>query len=307
MATVITYDDAKVNQVTRTGVDGSQNVVTPLLGKRGNPDLPLASLVTFAPGRLSTPHFHDVPQYQIMLGGRGRLGRRDIKTNTVHFSRPNTPYGPFTAADDSSLTCLIIRSRPDTGAIHEAEAIAALNQMPDRNPWQVTHDVTFPSDTAEKVLLQAVPELQDQHGLATYTLRMKPGATALTPDPSIGQGLFVVVQKGSLIHDSKEARAMSLVYVSHKEGAYEMRAGAEGMEGLIVRFPNPVTQSTAAAKGAKPGERSYQCLLCAYAYEEKKGAPEDGIAPGTHWENVPEDWTCPDCAAGKDGFELLEA
>ena len=121
------------------------------------------------------------------------------------------------------------------------------------------------------------------------------------------EGLFVVVQKGSLIHDSKEARAMSLVYVSHKEGAYEMRAGAEGMEGLIVRFPNPVTQSTAAAKGAKPGERSYQCLLCAYAYEEKKGAPEDGIAPGTHWENVPEDWTCPDCAAGKDGFELLEA
>ena len=102
MATVIAYDDAKVNQVTRTGSDGSRNVSTPLLGKRGNPDLPLASLVTFAPGRVSTPHFHDVPQFQIMLDGRGKLGRRDIKTNSVHFSRPNTPYGPFTAADDSS-------------------------------------------------------------------------------------------------------------------------------------------------------------------------------------------------------------
>jgi rubredoxin len=306
MATVIAYDDAKVNQVTRTGVDGSRNVSTPLLGKRGNPDLPLASLVTFAPGRLSTPHFHDVPQYQIMLGGRGKLGRHDIKTNSVHFSRPHTPYGPFTAADDSSLTCLIIRSRPDTGAQHDAEAIAQLNQMPDRNPWQVTHDVRFPDMGAESVMLLAVPELQDKHGLATYTLCMKPGTTALTPDPSIGEGLFVVVQKGSLIHDKKEAKAMTLVYVSNKEGPYEIRAGAEGLEGLIVRFPNPVTQSDVAAKGAKPGERSFKCTLCAFAYEEIKGVPEDGIAPGTHWEDVPEDWTCPDCAADKNGFELLE-
>ena len=306
MATVIAYDDAKVNQVTRTGVDGSRNVSTPLLGKRGNPDLPLASLVTFAPGRLSTPHFHDVPQYQIMLGGRGKLGRHDIKTNTVHFSRPNTPYGPFTAADDCSLTCLIIRSRPDTGAQHEVEAIAQLKHMPDRNPWQVTHDVSFPDMGGESTMLQAVPQLQDQHGLATYTLCMKPGTTALTPDPSIGEGLFVVVQKGSLIHDQKEAKAMTLVYVSNKEGPYEIRAGAEGLEGLIVRFPKPVTQADVVDKGAKPGERSFQCTLCAFAYEEKKGMPEDGIAPGTHWEDVPADWTCPDCAAGKDGFELLE-
>ncbi|MBM3341102.1 MAG: hypothetical protein FJY56_03170 [Betaproteobacteria bacterium] len=175
-----------MNQAIRTGVDGSRNVTTPLLGKRGNPQLPLAALVTFAPGRLSTPHFHDVPQYQIMLGGRGKIGRREVKTNTVHFSRPHTPYGPFTAADDSSLTCLIIRSRPDTGAQHDAAAIAALNHMPNRNPWQVTHDVTFPDAGAQNVMLQAVPQLQDQHGLATYTLSMKPGAAALTPDPCGG-------------------------------------------------------------------------------------------------------------------------
>lgn len=307
MATVIAYDDAKVNQVSRTGVDGSRNVSTPLLGKRGNSKLPLASLVTFAPGRLSTPHFHNVPQYQIMLGGRGKLGRRDIKTNTVHFSRPNTPYGPFTAADDSSLTCLIIRSRPDTGAQHDAEAIARLNQMPDRNPWQVTHDVTFPARGSQSVMMRSVPELHDKHGLATYTLSMKPGTTVVTPDPSIGEGLFVVVQSGNLIHEGKEAKAMTLVYVSNKEGPYEVLAGAEGLEGLIVRFPNPVTQSDVAAKGAQPGARSYKCTLCAFAYDETKGVPEDGIAPGTHWENVPADWTCPDCAADKSGFELVES
>jgi rubredoxin len=108
------------------------------------------------------------------------------------------------------------------------------------------------------------------------------------------------------MHDKKEAKALTLVYVSNKEEPYEIRAGAEGLEGLIVRFPNPVTQSDVTAKGAKPGERSFKCTLCAFAYEEIKGMPEDGIAPGTYWEVVPEDWTCPDCAADKNEFELLE-
>ena len=137
----------------------------------------------------------------------------------------------------------IIRSRPDTGAQHDPEAIAALNRMPDRNPWQATHDVAFPELGPAVAVMQPVPELRDEHGLATYALRMRPGTTVLTPDPSIGEGLFVVVQRGSLIHEGKEAKAMTLVYVSNEEKPYEIHAGSEGLEGLIVRFPNPVTQS----------------------------------------------------------------
>jgi rubredoxin-NAD+ reductase len=41
-------------------------------------------------------------------------------------------------------------------------------------------------------------------------------------------------------------------------------------------------------------------------YDEKEGWPDDGIAPGTKWEDVPEDWLCPDCGVGKEDFELLE-
>jgi len=41
-------------------------------------------------------------------------------------------------------------------------------------------------------------------------------------------------------------------------------------------------------------------------YEEEKGSPEDGLAPGTRWEDVPEDWYCPDCSAGKEDFEMVE-
>jgi rubredoxin len=36
------------------------------------------------------------------------------------------------------------------------------------------------------------------------------------------------------------------------------------------------------------------------------GLPEEGIAPGTKWEDIPDDWTCPDCGAGKSDFEMVE-
>jgi rubredoxin len=52
--------------------------------------------------------------------------------------------------------------------------------------------------------------------------------------------------------------------------------------------------------------RRWQCILCAYAYDEALGVPEDNIPPGTRWEDVPADWTCPDCGAMKDDFELIE-
>ena len=48
------------------------------------------------------------------------------------------------------------------------------------------------------------------------------------------------------------------------------------------------------------------CIVCGWIYNEKEGAPGEGLAPGTRWEDVSEDWTCPDCAAGKDEFEMIE-
>ncbi len=51
--------------------------------------------------------------------------------------------------------------------------------------------------------------------------------------------------------------------------------------------------------------KKWQCLVCDFQYDEALGMPEDGIAPGTTWEDVPDDWTCPDCGAGKDDFEMI--
>lgn len=48
------------------------------------------------------------------------------------------------------------------------------------------------------------------------------------------------------------------------------------------------------------------CGFCGFVYDESLGQPDDGIAPGTRWSDVPADWVCPDCGNGKDVFELLD-
>ncbi|MDH5229643.1 MAG: rubredoxin [Gammaproteobacteria bacterium] len=52
--------------------------------------------------------------------------------------------------------------------------------------------------------------------------------------------------------------------------------------------------------------RKWQCLVCGLIYDETLGMPDDGIAPGTRFEDIPDDWACPDCGVSKDDFELLE-
>jgi len=47
------------------------------------------------------------------------------------------------------------------------------------------------------------------------------------------------------------------------------------------------------------------CEVCGYEYYEEQGDPEHGIEPGTRWEDVPEDWECPDCGIDKSKFVMV--
>ncbi|MEA4939168.1 MAG: rubredoxin [Christensenella sp.] len=50
----------------------------------------------------------------------------------------------------------------------------------------------------------------------------------------------------------------------------------------------------------------YICTVCGYTYDESKGIPDAGIAPGTKWDMLPEDWVCPLCGAAKSDFALQD-
>lgn len=72
----------------------------------------------------------------------------------------------------------------------------------------------------------------------------------------------------------------------------------------------PSTSNTTPSQTATPSEhepyKTWECIVCGWIYDEAKGWPEDGIEPGTRWEDIPDDWLCPECGVGKEDFEMFE-
>ena len=52
--------------------------------------------------------------------------------------------------------------------------------------------------------------------------------------------------------------------------------------------------------------KKYVCDACGYVYDPAKGDPDNGVAPGTAFEDIPDDWVCPECGVGKDEFSPQE-
>jgi rubredoxin len=63
---------------------------------------------------------------------------------------------------------------------------------------------------------------------------------------------------------------------------------------------------TPPVEPAQAGFKVWQCILCGFMYDEAEGMPADGVPAGTRWEDIPDDWVCPECSATKSDFEMIE-
>ena len=52
--------------------------------------------------------------------------------------------------------------------------------------------------------------------------------------------------------------------------------------------------------------KNWQCRVCGLIYSEAEGRPEDGIPAGTSWDDIPDEWSCPDCGVVKRKFQMVE-
>lgn len=52
--------------------------------------------------------------------------------------------------------------------------------------------------------------------------------------------------------------------------------------------------------------QKYVCIPCGYIYDPEQGDPDGGVAPGTLFEDIPDDWVCPVCGVSKDQFEPID-
>ncbi len=78
---------------------------------------------------------------------------------------------------------------------------------------------------------------------------------------------------------------------------------------LVKKGKSPKTAPTYIKEDRQKGDtnmKKYECKVCGYIYDPQKGDPENGIKPGTPFEQLPDDWVCPVCGAGKEEFEELK-
>ncbi|MFL9962522.1 rubredoxin [Paraburkholderia sediminicola] len=94
----------------------------------------------------------------------------------------------------------------------------------------------------------------------------------------------------------------------------QARLGAGGTAApLVVSLDETPAPQAASPAGPAPGTtasaddfKQWVCVICGWVYDEAAGLPDEGIAPGTRWADVPADWRCPLCDVGKEDFALVE-
>lgn len=307
MPQITAYEDAKATRKERqvpTGTAWRTNFIDP---DPENPATPQAFLVEGTPGRVIKSHFHDYDQYQVIVSGDGLMGKHPLAVNAVHYSRAHTPYGPIVFGQGMGF--LTLRAHKDGGAqyLDDPEKRARLDTINNRHPFQVTEAPKFEAVNSGAAL-HAFGEIRDEQGLGSYSMSVAPNGRAFAPDASDSNGQYLIVVRGSLIHGGREYRALTVAFVKPEEGRLELVAGAEGLDVLALNFPRAAARARAVAKplSQQPGTRVWQCMLCAFVYDEAKGMPDEGIAPGTPWEDVPETWYCPDCSASKSEFQMAQ-
>ncbi|CAG4889405.1 rubredoxin [Paraburkholderia saeva] len=91
----------------------------------------------------------------------------------------------------------------------------------------------------------------------------------------------------------------------------QLAASVAGTAAPLVVSLDETPEIARAATQAPPEASSadefkqWVCVICGWIYDEAAGAPDDGIAPGTRWADIPDDWRCPLCDVGKQDFALV--
>ena len=185
--------------------------------------------------------FTQADQFQVVVQGGGRLGRRDTGTVAVHYTDAWSAYGPIVAAAEG-VSWFTLRNTWDPGAKYmpaarsELRAARAHRQHREaparrwrRGPGRNLHGWRRWSSSTE---------METPDGMASWRFRL-PGAGAATgPDPGNGGGQFWLVLAGhASCAGSAPLPGESCVFVGPEDGALAISAGPDGAELLCVQFP----------------------------------------------------------------------
>lgn len=198
---------------------------------------PQAFLVEQEANAVVHPHFHFVDQFQVVVGGGGKIGRHAVEPIMAHFAGASTGYGPITPAE-GGLKYFTLRASADGTGAHFLPAAKA--RMGKERKRYVLADPVHPSTpealaARREAVLDTV--LQEEDGLAILMLRIPPNGRLAAPDPSEGGGQSMLVAAGTIRHGDALLERLSALFVTPEEPAFVAEAGPEGGELLILQYP----------------------------------------------------------------------
>ncbi|MGE3419743.1 MAG: hypothetical protein AB7I42_27100 [Bradyrhizobium sp.] len=184
-----------------------------------------------APGWTLPVHFHMQHQFQVVLRGSGTLGKHTLAPGSVHYTSPQSGYGPIVAGDDG-LDYFTIRVLTDKGAWYLPDARSAMDKRlakeqqwgalpgkPDTNAWQ-----------------ELIPLRSD--GLGAWALAGTAGPVAREPSPASEAGRFYAVIRGAVRLGDRELPAGSCVYAEQADPAPVFQILEANTLLVAVQFPD---------------------------------------------------------------------
>ena len=201
---------------------------------------PHAFLIEQPPNAQLRTHFHTPHQFQVVVSGSGTLGPHPIRFGSVHFTGPNTPYGPIKDAGEG-VQYMTRRNGWDPGANYMPESREVLRELPRTHrehsfgpaPHLNESELATSKDPLSLVMLPL-----ESDGLGAWFHRVPAGATLCGPDPSESGGQFWFVMGGALDAGTGELlKKLSCVFVSPDEAPFTAKAGPGGLEILALQYP----------------------------------------------------------------------
>ncbi len=198
---------------------------------------PQGFLVEQPPGAVTLPHFHETNQFQVVVGGAGRFGKQPVSALSVQYANAHTPYGPIVSGDQGVLY-FTLRANWDPGAKYMPASRDKLVKGNQRSKL-ITG---LAADPPGSRLVRKAPGtdtiiVPEADRLAAWRLCLGPGQMTVASDPAGTGGQYIIVAEGSMVHRGRDLPRLSVLFVTHDEPALRVIAGAEGLDLLVLQFP----------------------------------------------------------------------
>lgn len=188
------------------------------------------------------PHFHGVAQFQIFPAGSGTMAKSEVRPLMLQYKDHHTAYGPVVAGP-YGLTFISLRNR--TGDSHpvylskpgyreKLKPSKRRNWMSAHIPLSTRSVLEFRRDVVWDPVYDPAT-IADE--MAAHLVRLGAGMSARGPDPKAGGGYYLFVANGSLDLNGDTLPQWSMLFVDPHEDAFEINAGAGGLEALVMQFP----------------------------------------------------------------------